>query len=94
MGWCRVCCETQCDHLPTESYRVSLVSIIHEIELDEVSIVTNPAHPEARIQAISIPIADLRGVLGAEFEPGMEVSCDRCLSDCGGLIRHDGIPHG
>lgn len=73
---------------------MSLVSIIQQMELDEVSIVTKPAHPEARIQAVSIPVDYLREMLRRDFEPGMEVSCDRCLSDCGGLIRHDQIPHG
>ena len=48
LGGCRVFGESECDHLPTESYRASLVSIIQEMELDEVSIVTRPAHPEAR----------------------------------------------
>lgn len=94
LGWCRVCLKTECDHVSTETYRVSLVSIIQEMDLDEVSVVTKPAHPEARIHAVSIPIDDLQQMLGSEFEPGMEVSCDRCLSDCGGLIRHDEIPHG
>jgi hypothetical protein len=70
------------------------VSIIREMDLDEVSIVTKPAHPEARIQSISISVADLRASLGDNFEPGMDVSCDRCLSPCGGLIRHDEIQHG
>jgi hypothetical protein len=64
------------------------------MDLDEVSIVTKPAHPEARIQAVSIPVDDLKQMLGGEFEPGMDVACDRCLSDCGGLIRHNEIPHG
>lgn len=93
LGWCRVCCNSECDHLPTESYRASLVSIIHEMELDEVSIVAKPAHPEARIQAMSIPVSDLRSRLGSEFEPGMDVSCDRCLLPCDGLVRHEHMPH-
>ncbi len=51
LGWCRVCSRPECEnHVPTETYRASLVSIIQEIDLDEVSIVTKPAHPEARIQ--------------------------------------------
>jgi hypothetical protein len=94
LGWCRVCCQPECDHLPTESYRASLVSIIQEMELDEVSIVAKPAHPEARIQAVSVSVAELRARLGKDFEPGMDVSCDRCLLPCEGLIRHEEIPHG
>lgn len=94
LGWCRVCCKADCDHVDTETYRASLISIIQKMDLDEVSIVTKPAHPEARFHAVPIPVADLRAALGSDFEPGMEVSCDRCLSECDGLIRHDEIPHG
>lgn len=64
LGWCRVCCASECDHLPHETYRASLVSIIQGMDLDEVSIVTKPAHPEARIQAVSIPESDLQASLG------------------------------
>ncbi len=93
LGWCRVCCKEECDHLPTESYRAAVVSIIREMELVEVSIVHRPANPEARIHAISIELSELRAALGDSFEPGMDVSCDRCLSACDGLTRHD-LPHG
>jgi hypothetical protein len=94
LGWCRVCCKAECAHNPTETYRASLVSIIQEMELHEVSIVTKPAHPEARFHAVSVSVDDLREVLGDDFEPGMDVSCDRCLSECEGLIRHPEMPHG
>ena len=43
--------------------------------------------------SVSISVSDLKGALGDEFAPGMEVSCDRCLLPCQGLIRHD-FPHG
>jgi Caudovirus prohead serine protease len=94
LGWCRVCCQPECEHLQTETYRASLVSIIREMELHEVSVVTKPAHPEARIQLVSIPLSDLRAELGNDFQPGMDVSCDRCLSPCEGLIRHRDLAHG
>lgn len=89
LGWCRVCLRTECNHLPSKGYRVSVVAIITEMELEEVSFVHKPAHPEARIHAVGIPASELRASLGPGFEPGMDVSCDRCLSSCGGLIRHD-----
>jgi hypothetical protein len=93
LGWCRVCLKDSYDHSTSESYRVSVVAIIRQMTVDEVSLVSKPAHPEARLTAISVPTADLQSALGYEFEPGMEVSCDRCLLPCDGLIRHD-IPHG
>jgi hypothetical protein len=92
LGWCRVCCQSECDHVPTEMHRAPLVSIIRQMDLDEISIVSRPAHPDARIQAVSVPVADLQDVLGDSFIPGMEVSCDRCLLSCEGLVRHD-VPH-
>lgn len=70
LGWCRVCCKQQCEHVPTEMYRASLVSIIRELKIDEVSLVSKPAQPEARIHAVSIPWSDLRAVLGDAFTPG------------------------
>jgi hypothetical protein len=88
LGWCRVCLKTECDHLPVERYRASVVAIITEMELEEVSIVPKPAHPEARIHAVGVSVSELRAALGPGFRPGMDISCDRCLSRCGGLIRH------
>jgi hypothetical protein len=93
LGWCSVCLQEHCDHIVTETYEASLVSIIREMDLAEVSIVGKPAHPEARIHAVSISVSELKESLGDEFEPGMDVSCDRCLTPCGGLIRHQ-FPHG
>lgn len=61
--------------------------------IDEVSVVSKPAHPEARFSAIDIPISDLVEKLGDAFTPGVEVSCDRCLLPCPGLMKHD-IFHG
>lgn len=93
LGWCRVCLKETCDHLESAQYRVSVVAIIREMNVDEVSLVGKPAHPEARLMAISVPVSDLKAALGVEFAPGMEVACDRCLQPCEGLIRHE-VPHG
>lgn len=93
LGWCRVCLKETCDHDRNTTYRVSVVAIIRELDLHEVSIVSKPAHPEARIHSISISHADLKAELGPEFEPGIDVSCDRCLTQCEGLIKHD-FEHG
>ena len=92
LGWCRVCCQEVCQHEPSKTYRVSVVARLREVKINEVSLVSKPAHPEARIQSISVPSSDLQEELGPGFKPGMEVSCDRCLSACEGLIKHD-LPH-
>ena len=88
LGWCRVCLEREtCEHTPDQTYRTALVSMVVEMDLEEVSIVAKPAFPDARITSMSISTSELRQALGAGFVPGMDVSCDRCLSACGGLTR-------
>ena len=47
LGWCRVCLKETCGHLPSVQYRVSVVAIICEMNIDEVSLVGKPAQPEA-----------------------------------------------
>ncbi len=91
LGWCRVCSEEECfEHSPDQLYRTRVITIIQEVGfVDEVSLVNKPAQPDARILSISLSAADLQATLGEDFEPGMEVSCDKCLSPCGGLIRHE-----
>lgn len=94
LGWCRVCLsKDSCPHAADQQYRAPVVSIISEMTLVEVSLVSKPAHPEARIESMSINIQDLQAALGPEFEVGIDVACDRCASSCAGLIRHD-WPHG
>ena len=92
LGWCRVCLKKDgCDHRADEEYRVSLISIITEMELQEVSIVGRPAHPDARFTSIPIEVNELRDHLGEVFTPGIPVNCDRCLLPCKGLTRHDSL---
>ena len=86
-GWCRVCLKESCDHDPSVQYRVSVISYIREMEVHEVSLVDKPAHPDARIFAMSVPVSELKEALGDEFSPGDEVSCDRCLLPCPGLLK-------
>lgn len=91
LGWCRVCLQESCDHRSTQRYRVSVIAIIKHMDVQEISLVPKPAHPEARVLEMSISVSDLRDTLGDEFIPGSEVSCDRCLLPCDGLVRHDSL---
>ncbi len=94
LGWCRVCTSSEgCDHLPDQQYRAGVTAIIRKMDLAEVSLVSKPAHPEARIADMSVDTADLQDALGPKFRPGMPVSCDKCLQKCPGLFRPD-LPHG
>ena len=88
LEWCRVCGERDgCEHLPDERYRARLIVIVVEMQVEEVSIVDNPAFRDARITSMSYTLDDIRQVLGEAFEPGVDVVCNRCLLDCDGLSR-------
>jgi hypothetical protein len=60
---------------------------ILDAEVIEMSIVSRPAHPDARFLAMSVDRRDLRESLGEAFQPGVVVNCDRCLSHCRGVNR-------
>lgn len=60
---------------------------IIDAEVIEMSIVSRPAHPDARFWAMSVDRGDLRESLGDAFHPGVVVNCDRCLSHCPGVNR-------
>jgi hypothetical protein len=55
------------------------------IRLLGAAMVTRPEQPDARMQAIPFPIEDLRSALPRQWQPGMPVSCDRCLLPCEGV---------
>jgi len=78
----------QCPHVTGRLYDGErCVRELKEFDILDVSLVGRPAQPDARILAISISNADLQAELGADFEPGIEVNCDRCLAPCAGIMR-------
>ena len=75
-----------CDHITGEYYDgILCVREVHRIDLLEVSFVTRPAQPDARIERMSVSARELQQHLGTKWKPGMPVSCDRCLTSCSGL---------
>src|SRR5674476_83817 len=92
LGWCRVCLAAECDHTPDELHRVSVVAIIREAQIDEISLVDKPAAPGARILEKNIPVTDLQNALGDKFTPGDDVNCDKCLRPCAGLTKRQSPP--
>ena len=46
LGWCRVCLQETCEHTPDQNHRVSVVGIIKEMDLVEVSFVPKPVDLE------------------------------------------------
>lgn len=77
-----------CEHIKGLHYEGQLcVHQLTELDLQEVSLVARPAQPDARILRQSVSVADLQTALGSEWTPGMEVSCDKCLTPCVGVSR-------
>jgi hypothetical protein len=76
----------KCSHITGRSYNGNrCIRIIEEAELLEVSLVDRPSMPDARIMSITITDSELREQFGPNFQPGVPLSCNRCLSDCGGV---------
>jgi hypothetical protein len=86
--YCRICMGRSCDEHKTHlMYEATPVSVITEMQMDEVSLVARPAQPDARIECESMPMDRLQAALGDEFSPGVALSCDKCLDDCDGLVQ-------
>jgi hypothetical protein len=87
---CSICSEDpeDCSHIKGRMYDGErCFRIIKKLDLLEVSLVGRPAQPDARIEKMSIETSRLRAGLGEAFEPGIGVTCDRCLSSCKGVAR-------
>ena len=86
---CSICHQepAECDHINGRVYDGErCYRIITEVkEILEVSLVSRPAQPDARIQRVSVSTSDLQDHLGPVWKPGMPVSCDKCLSPCPGF---------
>jgi hypothetical protein len=85
---CSICHQDadECEHVVGRAYEGQQCHrLLQDVEVFEVSLVARPAQPDARIMAQSVPVADLREALPPEWEPGMAVSCDRCLAPCDGI---------
>ena len=85
-GYCNVCMSrAACEHVLGEEYEIIAGSLVTDIgTLDAVALVSRPAMPDARIEAISMSVAEIREGLPG-WRPGMPLSCDRCLSVCRGV---------
>ena len=91
---CSVCGEDpeDCVHITGRAYdRAISHQVITKAELLDVSIVSRPNQPDARIQSISVPRSDLEQSLGPGFRFGIPVSCNRCLATCPGVQPFDGV---
>lgn len=77
-----------CEHMRGRDYGgQKCVHMITEGDILEVSVVGRPAQPDARITSISVDTNKLKRKFGKEFHHGVPVTCDMCLSPCGGICR-------
>lgn len=86
---CSICHQDPetCEHIKGREYDgETCYRIITEIrEILEVSFVSRPAQPDARIERVNVSTDRLQAHLGPQWHPGMRVSCDKCLSPCSGF---------
>ncbi|MEC3980419.1 hypothetical protein [Amycolatopsis sp. H20-H5] len=76
----------ECEHIRGREYNGQrCIHRITDAEIMEVSFVAQPAQPDARIESVSISTSELRDKHGDGFRAGMPVTCDNCLSACGGV---------
>jgi hypothetical protein len=85
---CSICLSDpeDCEHIAGRVYGGTRCQrVITEINLVEISLVSRPNQPDARIESMSFSHEEMVGQLGEEFNPGIDVICDRCKSPCQGI---------
>jgi hypothetical protein len=89
-GQCTLCGSEACEHTDGQVGFAVCWHYIVSVDLVEISLVPRPAQPMARIREIEVETSTLKAVLGPNgWLPGMEVSCDKCLSTCRGAREYD-----
>jgi hypothetical protein len=82
-----------CSHVTGRTYDGQFCARrIKRADVLEISLVSRPAQPDARIIARRVGHAELRQALGPRWQPGIPVSCDRCLRPCGGITEYAVCP--
>lgn len=77
-----------CVHIEGQNYDgIECLYVAHPVALIELSIVNRPRFPDNRFESVSIDYGTLRGSLGNDWEPGIDINCDFCLHPCRGVFR-------
>lgn len=87
---CSICRKDpeDCDHIAGQLYGEEACGReITKADLMEVSLVSRPKQPDARLDSVPVTLEELERELGSEFRYGMPVSCDRCLRKCSGMVE-------
>ena len=89
---CRVCLSETCRHSPDRRYWTRPGALVTEIvEILEVSMVTRPVNPAARLIGRPVDGTRLQAHLGPTFRYGVDtVDCSQCLVGCEGFTRFPG----
>lgn len=89
-GHCNLCGLADCGHVDGAPGDAICTHWSVRADLVEVSIVSRPAQPMARITKLGVPLDQLEATLGPRgWAPGMEVSCDKCQIGCRGVRECD-----
>jgi hypothetical protein len=82
---CSICRKKSCDHREDHLYRARVIAIVISGKIHEISIVRRPANPSARFMDLPLGTEGLKDAIGEKFEPGMPLSCDKCILPCMGF---------
>jgi hypothetical protein len=86
---CSICHQDpeDCRHINGHMYDGEVCHrIITDVDVLEVSLVDRPLQPDARVMKQSIDMQSLLSVAPPDWQPGMQVNCDKCLRDCDGVV--------
>ncbi len=86
-GLCNLCGTEDCRHSDDDFGEVVCAHRLTSFDIDEISMVARPAGHGARFQSIPVDEDKLASHLGPPWKPGMEVSCDKCLTPCTGVTE-------
>ncbi|MDR6637429.1 hypothetical protein J2Y68_001067 [Paenarthrobacter nitroguajacolicus] len=79
--------DEECFHVTGRYYdNQQCVVVVTKASMDHVAIVERPDFPDARLAAVPMSTAAMREVLGDKHQPGVRLTCDRCLSKCSGIV--------
>ncbi|MFD5016931.1 hypothetical protein [Streptomyces chartreusis] len=85
-GRCNVCGRLGCPHTDGETVSAFPRPVMSEMQLHEVSLVSRPRDPLARLAKIELSQDALGQALG-EGPAGRDVCCYRCLHPCSGFSQ-------
>ncbi|MFD9720790.1 hypothetical protein [Streptomyces sp. NPDC059076] len=83
-GACNACGGLKCQHKDGEIENVYPRPMLGDLQLHEISLVSRPRDPLARLDSIEIDTYDLKQSLGSDPR-GREIACYICLHPCQGF---------